>query len=86
MCFADKPKTFVDHSNCNPLVDVTFAVSCERVSNCSSHGNCTGPNVCDCQNGYKSIGCAQGNIIFFIETYEHCIFLNVLAVIHVLID
>ena len=61
-CIAVKPKVFIHHSIRNPLVVVTVVVSCQRVSNCSSRGNCTGPNVCDCQSGYKSIGCAQGNI------------------------
>lgn len=29
------------------------------MSNCSEHGNCTGPNSCTCENGYKSTGCSQ---------------------------
>jgi len=39
-------------------------VSCEEVSDCSGHGICTGPNMCVCESGFKSIGCSQGKVFF----------------------
>ena len=46
-----------------------ITVSCEEVNSCSGRGNCTGPNVCTCEDGYKSVGCSQGNwhFIFLIS-------------------